>query len=135
MLFIIIISKVQNFVSKKKQKKNKQNKWRLKVFSYYLLLQKDNLISICDSYHYNPFLRKTRMLLLFMIFKSGLLGLCGLVWMLLMRYFLIVRQRNRNIIVSLSDAGAPLLDSSTLKGKEVKTSVPWVFLFTKPAFW
>ncbi|XP_035826482.1 solute carrier family 17 member 9 isoform X2 [Aplysia californica] len=67
-------------------------------------------------------------------FPFYFIGLCGLTWMLLMRYMLIARQRNKSVVVSLADA--PLPDLATSKDKpETRSSVPWILLFTKPAFW
>ncbi|CAL1545000.1 unnamed protein product [Lymnaea stagnalis] len=60
-----------------------------------------------------------------------IIGLCGLMWMLVMRYGLINRQRNKLMLVSLNEA--QLLDSGKIK--DSRASVPWVHLFTKPAFW
>ncbi|CAG5133071.1 unnamed protein product [Candidula unifasciata] len=61
-----------------------------------------------------------------------IIGLCGITWMLVMRYMLIARHREKLVLASLGEA--PLIDSSKVK-PEPKSAVPWVTLFTKPAFW
>ncbi|KAI8773926.1 solute carrier family 17 member 9-like [Biomphalaria glabrata] len=60
-----------------------------------------------------------------------IIGLIGLSWMLLMRYMLMAKQRSRSVV---SHKESLSLDNDKFK-PEPRTSVPWVYLFTKPAFW
>ncbi|GFR61475.1 solute carrier family 17 member 9, partial [Elysia marginata] len=59
------------------------------------------------------------------------IGMLGIAWMLLMRYMLIAKQRGRNVGLSIYGDS---FNEKTNKA-EAKTSVPWLILLTKPAFW
>lgn len=56
-------------------------------------------------------------------------GMCGILWMLSMRYFLIARHRQRHITMGVSST--PVVSMASRDSQ----SVPWISLFTKPAFW
>ncbi|XP_076440135.1 LOW QUALITY PROTEIN: voltage-gated purine nucleotide uniporter SLC17A9-like [Babylonia areolata] len=58
------------------------------------------------------------------------IGLCGILWMLAMRHFLIQRHRQRYI--NMGPGGSPVSSTPVVRESQ---SVPWVTLFTKPAFW
>lgn len=58
-------------------------------------------------------------------------GICGIIWLLLLRYCLISKHREKYVVVSLAD-------NVVAPGKTVPkdtSSVPWLTLFTKCAFW
>ncbi|ESO96227.1 hypothetical protein LOTGIDRAFT_176626, partial [Lottia gigantea] len=55
-------------------------------------------------------------------------GGCSILWMLGLRYFLIKKHRLNNINVRLDEGPNP----NKIRGQP---AVPWVTLFTKPAFW
>ncbi|XP_014779984.1 solute carrier family 17 member 9 [Octopus bimaculoides] len=58
-------------------------------------------------------------------------GTCGIIWLLLLRYCLISREQDKYVVVSLAD-------NVVAPGKTVPkdyTSVPWLTLSTKLAFW
>ncbi|KAK7100474.1 voltage-gated purine nucleotide uniporter SLC17A9-like isoform X1 [Littorina saxatilis] len=57
------------------------------------------------------------------------IGMCGILWMLCMRYFLVARHRQRYI--NLGPNGSPVVSM----GAKDSQSVPWITLFTKSAFW
>ncbi|GFO27656.1 solute carrier family 17 member 9 [Plakobranchus ocellatus] len=59
------------------------------------------------------------------------IGLLGITWMLMMRYMLIGKNRRKHL--SISPYSEPLIEKVG-KG-EPKSSVPWLNLFAKPAFW
>ncbi|ESP00567.1 hypothetical protein LOTGIDRAFT_112031, partial [Lottia gigantea] len=56
------------------------------------------------------------------------IGGCSILWMLGLRYFLIKKHRLNNINVRLDEGPNP----NKIRGQP---AVPWVTLFTKPAFW
>ena len=60
------------------------------------------------------------------------IGILGVAWLLFIRYYLIARQRQRTIILSVKDELAVGDKHPSLKEKN---SVPWLVLFTTPAFW
>lgn len=60
---------------------------------------------------------------------SLILGMLGILWMLVARYFLIAQHRERYITVG---AVSPLPGPATVKEHQ---TVPWITLLTKPAFW
>ncbi|KAK6180103.1 hypothetical protein SNE40_012312 [Patella caerulea] len=57
-----------------------------------------------------------------------IIGSCSLIWMLCVRYFLINKHRKSYATVRMDDAPS----SAKFRGQP---AVPWVSLFTKPAFW
>ncbi|KAL8590485.1 hypothetical protein ACOMHN_011698 [Nucella lapillus] len=58
------------------------------------------------------------------------IGISGILWMLAMRYFVINRHRQRYIHMGLG--GSPISSAPPVRESQ---SVPWIILFTKPAFW